>query len=628
MGVPLFYKRLIEARFGEVIKKTPPRCSVLAIDFAGIAHNIVKYLNTFQGEDWGVGDYENMLNIELKYLLETIKPQRLFILCMDGIAPIGKINQQRKRRFRYELERVEKAEESSGFNTNKISPGTDFSVSLDKMIQTFLTRNKTLLPDKTIYSPHTVDGEGEHKIVDLIKNLNPEEEIVFLGSDADIILLSLPLAQKITICRYEKDINQEKIDKNKEETEKKGKNFSMRYVMSKPYFFKIRSNYVSITRLREKIKAMDIDINSFIFAASIFGNDFIPPLIGFHLIGDVTAEFLEALQGKEFFPLGKINFPLFREFLIELIPAQEKMIPIIQGKNPPINSNDTVNFPSKLKIGKDEKFIDVWDRQLLHSSVIPYGETLESKDGSFEIPSIEESLDEISIDYFKTLIWSFHYYKSNKDVNWNWAYWNHWSPSIESLTNIESLPMKKYKDVLEKKGMGFNLLGQLLLILPRDLKTNGPNPILPKEAQDLQIDSSPIFDFYPSYFRIIKEGVRHNYDGITFLPPLDIDRFVWIFQRLFPQDSKFMKKTQYEGVDTVITQNPRELYIPKGNIIEGKKTYIFKLTDESETIKEVSEVMGYENAKKVYFGKRLFPQMGGINRVDDFKPIKIIEKEL
>ncbi len=83
-------------------------------------------------------------------LFHAIKPTKLFFMAIDGPAPRAKMNQQRGRRFRSALsaqqavaQAIKEGKEmpkEPAFDSNTITPGTDFMDRLTKHLKWFIRK--------------------------------------------------------------------------------------------------------------------------------------------------------------------------------------------------------------------------------------------------------------------------------------------------------------------------------------------------------------------------------------------------------------------------------------------------------------------------------------------------------
>lgn len=147
----------------------------------------------------------------IEHLFDMIQPKGVFYMAIDGVAPRAKMNQQRARRFRtaYEAEENMRKAIQQGldipkedpFDTNAITPGTEFMAKLTRNLKYFI--HKKICEDskwaniKIVLSGHEVPGEGEHKIMEFIRTIksqddyNPNLRHCVYGLDADLIMLGL-----------------------------------------------------------------------------------------------------------------------------------------------------------------------------------------------------------------------------------------------------------------------------------------------------------------------------------------------------------------------------------------------------------------------------------------------------
>jgi 5'-3' exoribonuclease 1 len=85
----------------------------------------------------------------LEILFRIMQPQKLMFIALDGVAPRAKINQQRSRRFKNtrdkELQEANAIKHGKimpnepRFDSNCITPGTEFMRKLDEQLKYFIT---------------------------------------------------------------------------------------------------------------------------------------------------------------------------------------------------------------------------------------------------------------------------------------------------------------------------------------------------------------------------------------------------------------------------------------------------------------------------------------------------------
>ncbi|KAL7930943.1 exoribonuclease [Trichoderma chlorosporum] len=174
-------------------------------------------------------DEEEMMLEVFRYtdrVVNMVRPRKILMIAVDGVAPRAKMNQQRSRRFRSAREAQEKEEDKKAliellkrqnggvfpaadsetvvkkaFDSNSITPGTPFmdilALSLRYWCQYKLNTDPAWAKLKIIISDATVPGEGEHKIMNFIRsqrtspNYDPNTRHVIYGLDADLIMLGL-----------------------------------------------------------------------------------------------------------------------------------------------------------------------------------------------------------------------------------------------------------------------------------------------------------------------------------------------------------------------------------------------------------------------------------------------------
>ena len=112
------------------------------------------------------------------------------------------MEQQRQRRLK-------SSQENKIWDTNQITPGTDFMNRLNQFLKKEINHFKI----KTILSDSNEPGEGEHKIMKFMdENIDPNSNNIIYGLDADLIMLSMIRKHKIELLRERTSFNLENTD--------------------------------------------------------------------------------------------------------------------------------------------------------------------------------------------------------------------------------------------------------------------------------------------------------------------------------------------------------------------------------------------------------------------------------
>jgi 5'-3' exoribonuclease 1 len=250
-------------------------------------------------------------------LYKMVQPSRVLYLAVDGVAPRAKMNQQRSRRFRSAKDAEQLAAELSArenymgkeltvnvagrerFDSNCITPGTDFMMKLSLAMQKWVKYKIETDPFWTngaqvIVSGPDVPGEGEHKVMDFIREsqelhrrdpskvagvYGPGWTHVLYGLDADLIMLGLVTHEKNFMLLREKmsvvmaGRGRNKYRKKKDILEYTRHDFELLELSSLRKLLAIQFRKFS-DRLESKYSLERI-VDDFVFMCMLVGNDFL-----------------------------------------------------------------------------------------------------------------------------------------------------------------------------------------------------------------------------------------------------------------------------------------------------------------------------------------------------------------
>jgi len=408
-------------------------------------------------------------------LIEYSNVKKLIYISIDGVAPGGKLKQQKMRRHKSVLE-------NKLWDTNAISPGTNFMKKLNIKLKDINISGLNI-----IINDSDIRGEGEHKILQYIKNNHLENNTIIYGLDADLIQLSL-VSKKENIF-----LLRERTEYNIEDTDNEF--IYLNIDILKKFIIKDFNISYNISN--------DILINDYIFLCFFLGNDFINhlPSLNLRYKGyDILFETYIKLQNdyQGYFQLinlnleHNINLCFLKEFIYELSKKEKDIIKNNmnirekQYKRYYNQYNESFNDFKKYisyEIQNNNKNNQMESQNISLEDIYSYqNNNIHNQeiitDMFNHLPilflDIEKDIfnkniyyqkynkNDLCEDYLNSLIWTSHYY-FKECINWKWKTEYHKTPFLKDLyqycNNIDKLSM----DVDDKE---YSQKEQLEYILP------------------------------------------------------------------------------------------------------------------------------------------------------------------
>uniref|UniRef100_A0A3B5LE74 5'-3' exoribonuclease 1 n=1 Tax=Xiphophorus couchianus TaxID=32473 RepID=A0A3B5LE74_9TELE len=552
MGVPKFY-RWISERYpclSEVVKEHKiPEFDNLYLDMNGIIHQC----SHPNDEDVHFRISEEKIFADIFHYLEVlfriIKPRKVFFMAVDGVAPRAKMNQQRGRRFRSAKEAEEKIKKAldkgevlpteARFDSNCITPGTDFMARLQEQLKYFVhnkvSTDKLWQNVKVFLSGHETPGEGEHKIMEFIRSENakpnhdPNTRHCLYGLDADLIMLGLTSHEhNFSLLREEVRFGGKKSQKRitaPEETTFHLLHLSLmrEYI---DYEFSELKHHMGSDYDLERI------IDDWILMGFLVGNDFIPHLPHLHINHDALpllyktyVSVLPSLGGylNENGYLNLRNFEKYLEKLSEFDREHFSEVFVDLKWFESKVGNKYLNESAGLAAEQEAAIRD----SSIHLTTLTSSEKEEEKDEMFETEfrqykrtyyMTKMGVDVVSDEflakqakcYVEGIQWILHYYYHGVQ-SWSWYYPFHYAPFLSDIRNISEL---KLTFDLGKPFMPFQ---QLLAVLPAASKE-----LLPEGYRDLMTSpNSPIIEYYPLDFKTDLNGKQQEWEAVVLIPFID-----------------------------------------------------------------------------------------------------------
>jgi 5'-3' exonuclease len=501
-------------QYNNIITNNKPKSlDIYCIDFNGIIHNIAQdIIRKYNEKEKDISISNNdQIEIEIiegvweriKFYIENYKASK-YIICADGVAPLAKMFQQRKRRYlniyKNTLDNV-----NIIWDTNAITPGTMFMEKLNTYI------NKNIIDknyiNKIIYSGSNECGEGEHKIFKKIKDMPKDDKIIIHGLDADLIILSL-MSHKdnIFLMREVKDPH----------TNNTVFNYLNIKELRKAILCELKTNWeINIEYTISGKEGNDL-IETYCTACSILGNDFIPHLLTIELKNNGIDTLLSATKRSIktnglLVNNGEINHNCLIDIFKDLANTEDEDIHRICEKYIKKRQPDNKNIPSDyygLK-NKDPLINIIYNspnkwRQEYYRTIF---------DNNISIDSTV--MFNACNNYIKGIYWVYSYYKG-MDIDCEWYYPYNYPPTIKDILNHS---IANEVPVLINNNNFVPSYIQLLIVLPKySVK------LLSKKHQRYMLDIyAGLFHMYPVKYNIQTFLKTHLWECSPILPLININ---------------------------------------------------------------------------------------------------------
>ena len=423
----------------------------------------------------------NKIKLTIDGMIDKLKPEYIFV-AIDGVAPMGKILQQRQRRYKFLFDKKIKLDIGIDVDNNsnsnfmdvcvgnikpsgieeptiplssiELTPGTDYMERIHNKMNEYMSELGTR-SIKYIYSSYHDEGEGEHKIIQYIRNnIKSNANIVIYGLDADLLFLSMGLSLglglesslNLYVMREKQIFSNEPINLNEAQ----------------------EYNYVDCNQLNNLVSELDISTNDFIGICYLIGNDFLPNLLTLDIKKKGLDKILKAwnfMKKKnniitEYDQLNKIksilvnqnnltneytiNMNILKKLFEELTWTEryvwekinrdpilnESRLNELKMKNSIINKSNnlgTKNFKTTSqddRMEQMEKFLSGESSKINFLDRIEFNSPTEYYNYYLGINSISidsKIISKMVNDYIGGLNWSINYYL-NDCVSWTWGY--------------------------------------------------------------------------------------------------------------------------------------------------------------------------------------------------------------
>lgn len=462
---------------------------------------------------------------KIEYCRAVCRPRKKLILCVDGVAGMGKMNQQRQRRFRT-AKTIEDTQQT--FNPNAFTPGTKLMDHLTKYIDWYLRSMISYHPEwkglEVVFSNEKVPGEGEHKIMQYIRaHGSPTDSYCIYGLDADLIMLGMMLPVDNVLIAREADEG------------------IVQYVNVKSFKEEIMNlmRWSSGSTAHPTASFMEKHaINDFIVLCFLVGNDFLPTIPTLSIIDGSIDNMMNTYRETCQVHGHLTRVTRIKTLAIRMQPLKEFFMRLSASEKETIEKkySGRIGFfpdPLVLKNMSADHTLDM--------------EAFKKDYYEMNLPGVP--LKSVVGAYLDGMNWILNYYKTGIP-DWMWYYPYMYGPFLTDFLPF----LGGYKTPHFEQNQPVPPFLQLMVVLP-----SSSSDLVPEGLSALMVrPDSPIRPYYPDDFKVDMAGKKRDWEGIVLLPNISIDAFMECYKKHIRDVSPTLLKRNIRGKNFVYTHYPSD----------------------------------------------------------------------
>jgi 5'-3' exoribonuclease 1 len=484
-----------------------------------------------KGVRWQIKLFEEVCKTITHYK-KIVNPKKRLILCVDGVAGRAKMNQQRARRYKSE------PMTNCDFDTSSITPGTRFMDNLSRYIEWYcrvmLTNDIDWEDIEIIYSGDKVSGEGEHKIINYIRNHdNGSESYCIHGLDADLIMLSLSTKLKSMYVLRENIRNHSELHLVDIGLLSTQISYHLKWDRERPHV-DLENTDCDVESVVQSVQyekfSNNNSIDDFVFMCFLVGNDFVPTIPTLAILDGGLDSMIDVYKntGKSYGHLTRITRKskdttvVFRQKALEVFLGtlasyeaglmeekynkREDFIedPLLKMSMGPVHQDSDGNYKQSIDF---DKYKTQYYKKKLNIDIT------ESIENNTDTLTQHRDITNICENYLRGLQWVLTYYKKGMP-DWEWCYEDFYAPFLCDLAKVAGTSSMIAEGHVFEKHSPVDPYLQLTCVLPPRSRTLLPEPL----CNLLNPETSPIKQYIPETIEVDCSGKRQEWEGIVLVP--------------------------------------------------------------------------------------------------------------